>query len=168
MPYLPQDRREEIDVELRREGLRFTPVDAGDLNYVLTRFIDGYIRAKGGIRYAHLNDAVAALEIAKAGPGVDPLLALPGRRDDQSLKDLADEASAEILDAGIDWQPQTAAALFIAMLWLGNRLPRFVATGALECCKLELYRLIGGPYEDVKMSENGAAYTIDPRGGRDY
>ncbi len=27
--------------------------------------------------------------------------------------------------------------------------------GALECCKLELYRRIASPYEDNKISENG-------------
>jgi hypothetical protein len=27
--------------------------------------------------------------------------------------------------------------------------------GALECCKLELYRKIASPYEDKKIQENG-------------
>ena len=27
--------------------------------------------------------------------------------------------------------------------------------GALECCKLEFYRRIVSPYEDIKMKENG-------------
>jgi len=31
--------------------------------------------------------------------------------------------------------------------------------GALECCKLELYRRIASPYEDVVMAKNGDAYT---------
>jgi len=30
--------------------------------------------------------------------------------------------------------------------------------GALECCKLELYRRIAAPYEDIKMQENGDVY----------
>jgi hypothetical protein len=30
--------------------------------------------------------------------------------------------------------------------------------GALECCKLELYRRIAAPYEDVKIIENGDVY----------
>lgn len=29
------------------------------------------------------------------------------------------------------------------------------AIGALECCKLELYRRLAAPYETVKMHENG-------------
>ena len=31
--------------------------------------------------------------------------------------------------------------------------------GALECCKLELYRVIAAPYEDEKADENGEVYT---------
>jgi hypothetical protein len=27
--------------------------------------------------------------------------------------------------------------------------------GMLECCKLEYYRVYGGPYEDLKQKENG-------------
>lgn len=30
--------------------------------------------------------------------------------------------------------------------------------GALECCKLELYRRIAAPYEDIKIGENGDVY----------
>jgi len=32
------------------------------------------------------------------------------------------------------------------------------AIGALECCKLELYRRIVAPYEDTKIKENGDVY----------
>ena len=31
--------------------------------------------------------------------------------------------------------------------------------GALECAKLELYRRVAAPYEDVKIMENGDVYT---------
>ena len=31
--------------------------------------------------------------------------------------------------------------------------------GALECCKLELYRRIAAPYEDIKLKENGDVYS---------
>lgn len=30
--------------------------------------------------------------------------------------------------------------------------------GALECCKLELYRRLAAPYEDIKAKENGDVY----------
>ena len=42
--------------------------------------------------------------------------------------------------------------------------------GALECCKLEMYRRVFAPYEDKKMLENGDAYPASvvtkPEGGR--
>jgi hypothetical protein len=34
------------------------------------------------------------------------------------------------------------------------------AIGALECAKMELYRRIAAPYEDVKIEENGDVYTV--------
>lgn len=92
MPYIPQTRRDEIHAELVDEtfdegGLHWTPKNAGDLNYVVTCFIDNYL-IEHSVRYAHINEMI----------------------------------------------------------------------GALECCKLELYRIIGSPYEDKKLNENGAAY----------
>ena len=32
--------------------------------------------------------------------------------------------------------------------------------GVLECAKLELYRRIVAPYEDIKIEENGDVYTV--------
>ena len=32
------------------------------------------------------------------------------------------------------------------------------AIGALECCKLEMYRRVASPYEDQKIQENGDVY----------
>ena len=36
------------------------------------------------------------------------------------------------------------------------------AIGALECCKLELYRKLAIPYEDAKIAENGDVGLNDP------
>ena len=33
--------------------------------------------------------------------------------------------------------------------------------GVLECAKLELYRQIAAPYEDVKKNENGSVSDLD-------
>lgn len=45
-----------------------------------------------------------------------------------------------------------------------NETPRYQdmndAIGALEGCKLELYRRLVSPYEDVKIKENGDVYPI--------
>lgn len=32
--------------------------------------------------------------------------------------------------------------------------------GVLECAKLELYRRIIAPYEDIKIEQNGDVYTV--------
>lgn len=32
--------------------------------------------------------------------------------------------------------------------------------GALECTKMELYRKLAAPYEDIKCEENGEVYTL--------
>lgn len=39
--------------------------------------------------------------------------------------------------------------------------------GALECAKLELYRVMIGPYEDEKIEENGGVYRR-PNEEREY
>lgn len=35
--------------------------------------------------------------------------------------------------------------------------------GVLECAKLELYRVIAAPYEDIKIEENGYVSDLDSR-----
>lgn len=38
------------------------------------------------------------------------------------------------------------------------------AVGALECAKLEFYRAVIGPYEELKAKQNGEVYTcLDPK-----
>lgn len=32
--------------------------------------------------------------------------------------------------------------------------------GALECAKLELYRRVAAPYEDIKIEQNGDVYWV--------
>ena len=68
-------------------GDQFLPQNAGDLNYLVSQFIDNFLVEKG-LRYAHINEMI----------------------------------------------------------------------GALDCCKMELYRLIAEPYEDDVMEKNGKVY----------
>ena len=88
MPYIPQNDRADTEVKLLDDALSFTPENAGELNFMVTRFIDNYLE-KHGVRYRYINEMI----------------------------------------------------------------------GALECCKLELYRRIASPYEDIVMRKNGDAYT---------
>jgi hypothetical protein len=58
MPYIKQERREAI---LNGEK----PQDAGELNFAISVLVDNYLKDKGGIRYAHLNDVIGAMDCAK-------------------------------------------------------------------------------------------------------
>lgn len=58
MPYIQQERREAI---LAGEE----PQDAGELNFAITILVDNYLKGKGGIRYAHLNEVIGAMDCAK-------------------------------------------------------------------------------------------------------
>ena len=58
MPYITAEARARLD-----SGGK--PDTAGELNYAITRLVDEYVIQKGGIRYAHLNEVMGALECAK-------------------------------------------------------------------------------------------------------
>ena len=58
MPYIKQERRAAILAGAK-------PQDAGELNFAITILVDNYLKDKGGIRYAHLNEVVGALDCAK-------------------------------------------------------------------------------------------------------
>lgn len=58
MPYIEPGARERIDAG-------GAPETAGELNYAITRLVDAYLVARGGVRYAHVNEVVGALECAK-------------------------------------------------------------------------------------------------------
>ena len=58
MPYIKQERREAI-----RAGAK--PQDAGELNFAITVLVDDYLKAKGAMRYAHVNEVIGAMDCAK-------------------------------------------------------------------------------------------------------
>jgi hypothetical protein len=58
MPYIEPDARKRID----GGG---APETSGELNYAVTRLVDSYLVARGGLRYANLNEALGVLECAK-------------------------------------------------------------------------------------------------------
>ena len=68
---------------------------------------------------------------------------------------------------GLSFIPQNAGELnFIVSTLIANYIKdnglKYATVnemiGALECAKLELNRVIIGPYEDIKIQENGAVY----------
>ena len=58
MPYIKKERRNAI-----MSGDE--PRDPGELNFALTIIVDKYLQNRGGLRYAHINEVVGALECAK-------------------------------------------------------------------------------------------------------
>jgi hypothetical protein len=58
VPYIDQIAREEI-----LSGRE--PETAGELNFAITLLADRYLARKGGIRYAHVNEVMGAMECAK-------------------------------------------------------------------------------------------------------
>lgn len=78
MPYIaPEDRERLAGGE--------PPTSPGELNYAITRLIDDYLRAQGGLAYAGINEVVGVLECAKlelyrriAGPYEDTKIAANG------------------------------------------------------------------------------------------
>jgi len=86
MPYIKPERREAILAGAK-------PQDAGELNFAISILVDNYLKDKGDIRYARINEVV----------------------------------------------------------------------GAMDCAKLELYRRIAAPYEDLKIEENGDVYRSNKK-----
>lgn len=58
MPYVDAEARKRLDTG-------GAPQSAGELNYLITRLVDGYLGRRGAPRYQDLNEAVGALECAK-------------------------------------------------------------------------------------------------------
>lgn len=68
---------------------------------------------------------------------------------------------------GLNWTPENAGELnFLVSTFIVNYIKtkglKYAVVnemiGALECAKLELNRVIIGPYEDEKIQENGPVY----------
>lgn len=72
-----------------------------------------------------------------------------------------------LLGEGITWCPENAGELnFLVSTFIANYIRtkglKYAVLnemiGALECAKMELNRVIIGPYEDLKIAENGPVY----------
>jgi hypothetical protein len=79
MPYVNAEARERLD-----KGGK--PSTAGELNYAITQLVDDYLVLKGGIRYAHLNEVIGALECAK----LELYRRVAAPYEDQKLKETGD------------------------------------------------------------------------------
>jgi hypothetical protein len=79
MPYIKKERRDAIV-----SGAE--PQDAGELNFAITTMVDKYLQNKGDLRYAHLNEAVGALECAK----LELYRRVAGPYEDEKIKEFGD------------------------------------------------------------------------------
>ena len=82
-----------------------------------------------------------------------------------------DEIDAELRAQGSLWTPGNAGDLnylvsfATANFITKNGLPAddiIEMIGALECCKMELYRVLSGSHEDTRIAENGRVHPPVP------
>lgn len=67
MPYVDQSKRARWagTVEQVREDMFDAPTTEGELNYLITCVVDGWIESQAGVSYKNLNAAIGVLECAK-------------------------------------------------------------------------------------------------------
>lgn len=90
MPYIKQERRQAI-----QSGAE--PQDAGELNFAITIVVDKYLQNKGGLRYAHINEVVGAMECAKLE--LYRRIAVP--YEDQKIKESGDVYKSSASDSSL-------------------------------------------------------------------
>ena len=64
MPYIRAEERERIDGAIEPLSAALRDMDAGAQNYVITRLLLSWVRARG-VSYSNLADAIKILETAK-------------------------------------------------------------------------------------------------------
>lgn len=89
MPYLTPENKDSVEKHCSDNGNLYSLgtklLTAGELNYTITRIIQGYFRARGG-RYQQINDIVGALESAK----VEFQRRIVGPYEDKKIKENGD------------------------------------------------------------------------------
>lgn len=104
---------------------------AGELNYQVTLLCLEYLKEKGH-RYEHMNQVVEDITAC-----VHRLASRTVLLDSTKLQVQIMELCEKYALGRRDYQG---------------------AVGALECCKLEMYRRLIGPYEDTAIGRNGDVY----------
>jgi hypothetical protein len=77
---------------------------------------------------------------------------------DSGIRASLDEGRKALKGGEINYQVSKLVNDFIAMRGLSYAVINEVI-GALECAKLEAYRRVAGPYEDLKVAQNGEVFT---------
>jgi hypothetical protein len=127
MPYIkPEDRFRALS----------EPQNAGELNYCLTMTSWKYLQTKGEC-YQTYNDIFACLHCAEFVYDE-----MTERHDNPKTPGDLRETIAHILVKFTGTQARKGLSA------------RFDIRGAVECCKMELYRRLTAPYEDLKITQN--------------
>lgn len=129
MPYIKPDDRYALLASVR------SPANRGELNFALT--IAALNRLGPAPRYADYNDVIEDLSVLADTCMVYPRVDLPHNLRPDS--------------------PFGCTIKNIVIKYLQEHDERGVR-GAIECCKLELYRRAVVPYENGKRLENGDVY----------
>lgn len=134
MPYVDGNARKRLQVG-------GAPENAGELNYVISMKVNGYLREEG-IRYSHINDVVGVLECIKLDLYSGTLTSAV-KPHHHSL-----EALRSIITQMVDSYVRGSS----------GRLTE--ACGVLQCAMFEFYRRVAAPYEDKKIREHGDVYRV--------
>ena len=141
MPYILNEDRKKLAYRGKEH-----PENAGELNYILTVLVHTYMKNKG-IKYQHFNDVVSAITRNIIG----------------AVLDCGDDLYTELRFHGFK-KPRNSNELSICIRYFTQQYREDKVftneaeddiLGALECCKLELYRRFAAPYEDTKVISNG-------------
>ncbi len=74
-----------------------------------------------------------------------------------------DDGRKALIGGELNYQISSLLNSFVAMKGLSYATVN-EAVGALECAKMEFYRRIAAPYENLKMAQNTDVYTcLDPK-----
>jgi hypothetical protein len=64
MPYIDTPARVSVETRLKANGTNHTPVNAGELNYIIFKLASNMVKDKKN--YARCNEVIGALECSKA------------------------------------------------------------------------------------------------------
>ena len=64
MPYIPEAKRKEFDEHIDKLLLRVAR--SGEMNYIITRLLDGYAHVVTGVNYDGLNEIAGIMECVRS------------------------------------------------------------------------------------------------------
>lgn len=149
MPYIPSQDRTAIHNDLLVHGLNHVPANAGALNFLVSNLLNNELAAKG-LNYARLNRLTGVLVHAQTL--VDNGSAPPLFGEDKLKSDGLKAVFAHKDDL------LTVIRTLMCNARMAQTIDHFDALGVMTCILFEFQRRVVGPYEDLKIIENGDAY----------